>query len=274
MERRRKIQNAILEIILLLCSLLVVIPLLVVVFGAFKSQGEAMHFDLSLPTEWVFTNFKEVIEKGNVLNAFKNSMIITVAVVVLVTFCTSLSSFVIARRKDRFSKLLSTYLSMGLIVPWAVVPTVIMLRYMNLQNTRAGLSLVLIATNISWGSMIFTNFMNTVPRDLDEAAALDGCGPFSLFFKVIFPLLKPVIATNTVIVGMGAFNELQAPLYLLSSSKLTTLPLTVHNFKGRYYSEWNLIFADLIIVALPMIILYMTCQKYVVSGVTAGAVKG
>lgn len=274
MERRRRIQNAIIEIVLLLCSLVVVIPLLVVVFGAFKSRAEAMYFDLSLPTEWVFSNFKEVVEKGNVITAFKNSMIITIGVVFVVTFCTALSSFVIARRKDRFSSFLKTYISMGLIVPWAIVPTVVMLRWMNLQNTRMGLSLVLIATNISWGSMMFTNFMNTVPRDLDEAAALDGCGPFSLFFRIIFPLLKPVIATNTVIVGMGAFNELQAPLYLLSSSKLTTLPLTVHNFKGRYYSEWNLIFADLIIVALPMILLYMTCQKYVVSGVTAGAVKG
>ena len=250
------------------------VPLLVVVLGAFKTRAEAMYYDLSLPTEWCFTNFRDVIEKGNVLLAFKNSMIVTVAVVLVVTFCTSLSSFVIARRKDRFSRFLSSYFSLGLIVPWAVVPTVVMLKQMGIQNTRLGLIMVLIAINIPWGSMVISNFVNTVPRDLDEAAALDGCGPFSLFFRVVFPLLKPVIATNTVIVGMGAFNELQAPLYLLSSSKLTTLPLTVHNFKGRYYSEWNLIFADLIIVALPMVLLYITCQKYVVSGVKAGAVKG
>ena len=262
------------EIVLLLTSLLVVIPLLVVLFGAFKTRAEAMMFELSLPREWCFTNFREVIERGGVLRAFYNSAVVTVSVVLVVTLCTSLSSFVIARRSDRFSKFLGSYFALGLIVPWAVVPTVVMLKSMNLQNTRMGLILILIATNIPWGSMIISNFINTVPRDLDEAAALDGCGPFSLFFRVVFPLLKPVIATNTVIVGMGAFNELQAPLYLLSSSKLTTLPLTVHNFKGRYYSEWNLIFADLIIVALPMIILYMTCQKYVVSGVTAGAVKG
>ena len=94
-----------------------------------------------------------------------------------------------------------------------------------------------------------------------------------MFFRVVLPLLKPVVATNTITVGMGAFDELQAPLYLLSSSALTTLPLTVYNFKGRYFSEWNLIFADLLLVALPMVILYVICQKYIVSGVTAGAVK-
>lgn len=274
MERARKIRLVILEIVMLLASLLVVVPLLVVVLGAVKTRSEAMYYDLSLPTQWCFSNFVEVIEKGNVLQAFVNSIIVTVTVVAVVTLCTSISSFIIARRKDGFSRFLSSYFSLGLIVPWAVVPTVVLLKYMNILNTRLGLIMVLIAINIPWGSMIISNFVNTVPRDLDESAALDGCGPFSLFFRIVFPLLKPVIATNTVIVGMGAFNELQAPLYLLSSSKLTTLPLTVHNFKGRYYSEWNLIFADLIIVALPMVLLYITCQKYVVSGVTAGAVKG
>lgn len=274
MGKIRKRYLIILEIAMLVFSLVVVVPLLVVVFGAFKTRAEAMYFDFSLPTVWVPGNFLEVIEKGNVLLAFKNSMIVTISVVVVVTFCTSLSSFVIARRRDRFARFLGVYFSLGLIVPWAIVPTVVMNKFLNIQNTQIGLILVLIAINIPWGSMIISNFISTVPRDLDEAAAIDGCGAFTLFYRVIFPLLTPVIATNTVIVGMGAFNELQAPLYLLSSSKLTTLPLTVYNFKGRYYSEWNLIFADLIIVAFPMVLLYITCQRYVVSGVTAGAVKG
>ena len=261
------------EFILLLASLLVVIPLLVVIFGSLKSQAEAMRFDLALPSELHLENFVKVAQKGNVPLAFKNSMIVTAAVVLVVTLCTSLSSFVIARRNDRFSSFLSGYYSLGLIVPWAIVPTVLLLKILHIQNTQLGLIAVLIALNIPWGSFIITNFINTIPRELDEAAAIDGCGPLTLFFRVVLPLLKPVVATNTIIVGMGAFNELQAPLYLLSSSALTTLPLTVYNFKGRYFSEWNLIFADLLLVALPMVILYVICQKYIVSGVTAGAVK-
>ena len=259
MRKSKKLHpgNLLLEFILLLASLLVVIPLLVVIFGSLKSQAEAMRFDLALPSELHLENFVKVAQKGNVPLAFKNSMIVTAAVVLVVTLCTSLSSFVIARRNDRFSSFLSGYYSLGLIVPWAIVPTVLLLKTLN----------------IPWGSFIITNFINTIPRELDEAAAIDGCGPLTLFFRVVLPLLKPVVATNTIIVGMGAFNELQAPLYLLSSSALTTLPLTVYNFKGRYFSEWNLIFADLLLVALPMVILYVICQKYIVSGVTAGAVK-
>ncbi len=275
MRKSKKLHpgNLLLEFILLLASLLVVIPLLVVIFGSLKSQAEAMRFDLALPSELHLENFVKVAQKGNVPLAFKNSMIVTVAVVLVVTLCTSLSSFVIARRNDRFSSFLSGYYSLGLIVPWAIVPTVLLLKILHIQNTQLGLIAVLLALNIPWGSFIITNFINTIPRELDEAAAIDGCGPLTLFFRVVLPLLKPVVATNTIIVGMGAFNELQAPLYLLSSSALTTLPLTVYNFKGRYFSEWNLIFADLLLVALPMVILYVICQKYIVSGVTAGAVK-
>ena len=258
MRKSKKLHpgNLLLEFILLLASLLVVIPLLVVIFGSLKSQAEAMRFDLALPSELHLENFVKVAQKGNVPLAFKNSMIVTAAVVLVVTLCTSLSSFVIARRNDRFSSFLSGYYSLGLIVPWAIVPTVLLLKILHIQNTQLGLIAVLIALNIPWGSFIITNFINTIPRELDEAAAIE-----------------PVVATNTIIVGMGAFNELQAPLYLLSSSALTTLPLTVYNFKGRYFSEWNLIFADLLLVALPMVILYVICQKYIVSGVTAGAVK-
>lgn len=134
--------------------------------------------------------------------------------------------------------------------------------------------LVLIAMNIAWGMLLFTNFIDTIPRELDDAAFIDGCGPIQLFWKVILPCLKPVMMTNIVIVGMGTWNDLQTPLYLLNSSKNITMPLTVYNFKGQYYSDWNLIFADMVLVAIPMIIVYSFCQKYIVTGIMAGAVKG
>ena len=121
---------------------------------------------------------------------------------------------------------------------------------------------------------ILTNFIYTIPREMDEAAVIDGCGPIRLFFRIILPMLLPVVLTNIVIVAMGTWNDLQTPLYLLNSSKNLTMPLTVYNFKGRYFSDWNLIFADLVLVALPMIVLYVFCQKYIVAGTSAGAVKG
>ena len=269
----RLIKRWILEFLLLFSSLVVVLPLLIVVFGAFKNSAEAMHFNLALPNIWHPENFLEVIKKGNVLVAFKNSVIVTASVIIVVTMAAALSSYVMARRNDRLSSAISTYYSLGLIIPWSIVPTVVLMQALKLQNTQPGLILVLIAINLPWSIFLFTNFIRTIPKELDEAAIIDGCSPLQAFLRVIFPLLKPVIATNTIVVGMGAFNELQAPLYLLSSNDLTTLPMTVYNFKGRYFSEWNLIFADLVIVALPMIILYIVCQKYIVAGITSGAVK-
>lgn len=263
-----------LDIAMALVSLIVLVPLLVVFFGAFKSSAEAIRFNMMPPLEWHPENFSIVFAKAKLGLAFWNSTQITVVVVGVTTILCALSGFIIARRNDRLSAFLNTYFSLGLIVPMAVVPTILVLQFFNIMNTKTGLMLVMIASNISWGMFILTNFIYTIPREMDEAALIDGCGPIRLFFTIILPMLKPVVLTNVVIVAMGTWNDLQTPLYLLNSSKNLTMPLTVYNFKGRYFSDWNLIFADLVLVALPMIALYVFCQKYIVAGASAGAVKG
>lgn len=267
-------KTAVLEIVMLLLSLLIIIPLLVVIFGSFKTAGEAARYNFAPPTEWLFDNYRQVIEKANLVLAMKNSTLITVAVVGVTSVICALGAFIIGRRKDRLSNFLNTFFSLGLIVPMCVVPTIILLNYLHINNTKFGMILVLIASNIAWGMLLFTNFIDTVPRELDEAAFIDGCGPMQLFWRVIMPCLKPVLMTNIVIVGMGTWNDLQTPLYLLNSSKNITMPLTVYNFKGQYFSDWNLIFADMVLVAIPMILVYSICQKYIVTGIMAGAVKG
>jgi raffinose/stachyose/melibiose transport system permease protein len=156
----------------------------------------------------------------------------------------------------------------------SIVPTIILLQKIYLINTKTGTMLVMIASNISWGMFMMISFMNTIPREMDEAAIIDGCTTVDLFYRIIFPLLKPIIMTNVVIIGMGTWNDLQTPLYMLNSSRNMTMPLTVYNFMGQYFSRWNLIFADLVLVALPILLLYAFLQKYIVSGMTAGAVKG
>lgn len=267
-------KTLLLEIVMLVLSLVVIIPLLVVIFGSFKTAGEAARFNFTPPTEWLFENYSEVIEKANLVLAMKNSTIITVSVVVVTSIICALGAFIIGRRKDRLSNFLNTFFSLGLIVPMCIVPTLLLLNFLHINNTKTGMILVLIAMNIAWGMLLFTNFIDTIPRELDDAAFIDGCGPIQLFWKVILPCLKPVMMTNIVIVGMGTWNDLQTPLYLLNSSKNITMPLTVYNFKGQYYSDWNLIFADMVLVAIPMIIVYSFCQKYIVTGIMAGAVKG
>ena len=274
MKKKTAYRNLLLEIVMILLSVMIVVPLLVVVFGSFKTAPEAGQFNFMLPKRWILTNYREVIEKAHLLLAMKNSTLITVSVVVVTTFVCLLGAFVIARRKDKLSRFLNTFFSLGLIVPMSIVPTILLLQYLHLNNTKTGMICVLVGSNISWGMFLMTNFVDTIPKELDEAAFVDGCRAWQLIWYVILPLLRPVMMTNIVIIGMSAWNDLQTPLYLLNSSKNITMPLTVYNFKGMYFSEWNLIFADMVLVALPMVILYIICQRYIVAGITAGAVKG
>lgn len=267
-------KTLILEIVMLLLSLVIIVPLLVVIFGSFKTASEASQYNFHPPSVWNFDNYRQVIERANLLLAFKNSTIITVSVVVITSLACALGSFIISRRRDRLSQFLNTFFSLGLIIPMCVVPTILLLNFLHINNTKIGLIFVLIAANVAWGMFLLTNFVDMIPRELDEAAFIDGCGPLKLFWYIIMPLLQPVLMTNIVIVGMSTWNDLQSPLYLLNSSKNITMPLTVYNFKGQYFSEWNLIFADMVLVALPMVVMYIVCQKYIVAGVTAGAVKG
>ena len=123
-------------------------------------------------------------------------------------------------------------------------------------------------------AMLFSSFIVTIPRELDEAALLEGCQGYSLFFRIIFPLLKPVIATASVLNFMWVWNDFQYPLYLLNSSSKWTLPLSVYSFFGTFNRDWNLVCADMVLVSLPVIIVYIFAQKYIISGMTAGAVKG
>jgi raffinose/stachyose/melibiose transport system permease protein len=259
---------------MILLSLVIILPLLIVVFGSFKTAAEAIRYNIMPPSSWHPENYLDVIRKSNILTAFKNSVIITVSDVTFTILICSVASFILARRNDKTSRFLITYFSLALIVPVAIVPTILLLKTIRLVNTKTGLILITIASHVSWSMFIMTSFMHTIPREMDEAAIIDGCGPIRLFYRIIFPLLKPVIMTNIVIIGMGTWNDLERPLYMLNSSRNVTMPLTVYNFMGQYFSQWNLIFTDLVLVALPMILAYAFLQRYIVSGIAAGAVKG
>ena len=273
-ENKYSIDKLLLEALMILASLLVLIPLALIILGSVKTPGEAAAFNLALPKHWVFGNYIEVIKQSNALTAMRNSLIIVGFVDVFTIIFSSLCSFVIARRNTRFTRFLNSYFSLGLIVPLSIIPAIVLLKYLHLLGTLHGMIILYIGLRTPWSIFLLTGFIKSVPREMDEASIVDGCSPFKMFFSVVFPLLKPVIATNIIIVSMGVWNDFMLPLYFLSSSEFITMPLTVYHFFGQYASSWNLVFADLVLTALPIIIAYFYCQKYIVSGLTIGAVKG
>lgn len=273
-RKKEKIGLGILEIVMLLLSLLVIVPLLIMIFGSFKSPAEAAKFNIKLPSSWSFRNYSFVFQNGGIARAALNSIFITAVSVILIVSISVLCSFVIARKRSSFTKAIYNVFLMGMIAPMQLIPTFGLLKMLNLVGTYTGVILLFCATQIPWAVFILTGFMKTIPRELDEAAFIDGAGPIRMIVSIIFPLLKPVIATAIAIFSMSVWNDIMIPLFFLTDASKTTIPLTVYNFFGQYLSNWNYVFADMVFTVVPILALYLGLQKYVVAGMTAGSVKG
>ncbi|WP_238726209.1 carbohydrate ABC transporter permease [Diplocloster modestus] len=273
-KTRKIMSSGALTFLMAVISLVIIIPLLVMILGSFKNPTEAQLFNLHLPTEWHFDNYSYVIQKGGIGLAFVNSLIITVVVTVFVLISGSLCAFVVSRKNTRYTNFVYNLFLLGMICPIQIVTTFGVLKSLNLVGTFLGVMAVEAALQLPWTIFTLSGFIKNVPRDLDEAAFIDGASPARMFFTIIMPLMKPILATALVTTAMYAWNEFMIPMYFFNSSSKWTMPLTVYNFFGQYASNWNYVFADLVLTALPIAILYLCCQKYVISGQTAGAVKG
>lgn len=274
MNRSAKISKVVLTLVMLLLSLVIIVPLLIMLLGSLKNPAEAQQFNLQLPSEWHFENYLYVFQKGGISTAMVNSTVITVAVTVIVLLCGSLCAFVVSRRRSRYTGFVYNLFLVGMVSPIQIVTTFGLLKVLHLTGTYTGVIFIEAALQMPWTIFTLSGFIKGVPRDLDEAAFIDGARPMRMFFQVILPLLKPIMATALVTTAMGAWNEFMVPLYFFNTSAKWTMPLTVYNFFGQYASQWNYVFADLVLTALPITILYLLCQRYVIEGATAGAVKG
>ena len=263
-----------LNLLVALIGLLIVIPISIVVLGSFKTSAETLVPNLNLPERWMWSNYVYVYEKGKIGRALLNSVFLTTVVVLICLIISALCAFVLSRRKNRYTKAADMLFKMGMIAPMSVIPTLLLMQKLHLSGTYLSAILLYTAINLPWAVFIYSNFMRALPSTLEEAAIIDGCGPFRLFMNIVFPLLKNVTVTNIVVIAMGVWNDFMIPIYFFTSSSKWTLPMSVYNFYGLYFRDWNYVFADLIITSLPMVLLYLFAQKYIVSGLMAGSVKG
>jgi raffinose/stachyose/melibiose transport system permease protein len=254
-----------------------VVPFAFIALTALKNRVESAQLDFSWPSEWpVWGNLVEVVTTRNnlLLLAMRNSFIVTaVSVALLVVLC-SMTGYVLERRRDRMAGFVNAMVLAGLIIPPAVVPTIYVLQEINLFNSLWGLILVEIAYLAPFSIILFRAFTATIPRQLDEAAMIDGCTGLSLFFRVVFPLLRPVIITVIVTASVAIYNDFVNPLYFLPGSDNATVQLTLYNFQSQYNTEWNLLFMDVLLITVPALIMFMIFNRRIVAGLTAGAVKG
>jgi len=262
------------EIAMLLLSTVIVIPFIMVLLNAVKNDREAATISLRLPAEVKWDNFRTVIMEGRLWIGFTNSVVFSVSAVLLVTLLAAAAAFVIQRRENALTKGTFLLFFSALILPTSVIPTIKILQTLQLYNTHIGVVLLYCAIYLPFSIFLFTGFYKSVPREIDEAGIIDGCGPLRLFAIIVLPLSKPVAMTQLVLVFMGVWNDFQWPLYLLGSSDKWTMPLSVFHFVSQYSSSYNLLSADLLLAAVPVVLLYVWVQRYMVAGITSGALKG
>ena len=274
----RKVRLLIVEIFaVLLTVILFWVPMYFVILTAMKTPQEAARMNLAWPSEIrLWENIVEVFTYRDymLVLAFWNSTLLTVLSIALLTVVSTMASFVMQRRNDRASPWIAFFVLSGLIIPPAVVPTIWVLEGLGLFKTLIGLVLVEVALGFPFCVMLYRGFMATIPRDIDEAAIIDGYGGFRLFFTIIFPLLKPVTATIIVVQSVVIFNDFVNPLYFLPGAKNVTVQLTLYNFTSQFLSRWNLLFTDILLITIPPLFLFIFFNKKIVSGMVAGAVKG
>ena len=250
------------------------IPLLLIVINAFKPDSEAMTLSLKLPEVWEFSNFAVVIEKGKLAVSFLNSLLYAGCATVITVILAAMAAYVLARRRGKKDNALYMYMVLGIVIPVNYVSLMKVMQVTQLNDTRLGIILLYVAMQLPFSVFLLYGFVSKVPVDLDEAAVLDGCGPWKLFFNIVMPMMKSSMVTAAVLCFLNTWNEFVMPLYFLNSSEKWPMTLAVYNFFGQYSKSWNLICADILLTCLPVIIMYLLCQKHIVGGQTAGAVKG
>ncbi len=261
---------------LLVCFVVFVIPFLFIVVNSLKERREANRLSLSLPETFSLDNFIEVLQTNDyqILTAFKNSILLTGGSVLLLIVFSSMAGYIIQRRQDRIVKIVSTIIMTGLMIPAAVLPTIWVLQTTHLYRTMPGMILVEVALQTPFTIMLYRGFMSTIPLELEEAAYIDGCTPGQVFRNVIFPLLKPVTSTVVILDAVTIFNDFTNPLYFFPGNDNVTVQVTLYNFMGQFSSAYNLLFADVLIITVPMLIIFLIFNKKIVEGMVAGSVKG
>ncbi|OKI25546.1 carbohydrate ABC transporter permease [Streptomyces sp. CB03911] len=256
-----------------LVALVFLAPLYLVLLTSVKSSNEAQTMSFALPSTWQLDNYLTVIRTGNALQALINSVLISVGVTLGTVLVCSLAAFVIARRPGKVTGGVYNYLLTGLIAPFAFIPAIRLLQEIGLGGSYIGLILTDIAVQIPFITLIYVGFIRQLPREIDEAALLDGAGSLRLFFTIVFPLLRPVSSTALILVFTYAWNEFQNILFLIPDADRWTLPMTVFTFQTTHSFDYSLVCADLVLTMLPVVAVYLAAQKYIVSGMMAGAVK-
>lgn len=261
--------------ILLVYAALITVPLIVVLGGSLKTMQELYDSPFGLPPSPSLSNYAVVLQEQNLDRAFLNSVIVTACSVTVTLFLCSLTAYAIARIPGWRGHLLYGFLVLGMAVPAQanMIPQYVLFNQLGLLNSLLGLMLIQIVVTAPVAVFILAGFMKTLPRELYEAAALDGTGPWRTYRSIVLPLSAPSLSATGIFLSVMHWNDLLYPLLFISDPGKQTLPLALLNFRGEFLTNYPLLFSGVVISSAPIVVAYVFLQRYFVAGLTAGSVK-
>lgn len=277
MIRTQKFKNVTFNCLYAIIGAVMLLPIYYLLVTTFKTPAEATARPLGLPTTWNFGNYIEAFTAMNYPRAFTNNLLITGIAVIILILISSMAAYVIARSNRLIFKWMFSIFMVGLIIPFqiAIIPLYKIIAGLHLMNTLPGVILIdVFCINLPLSIFLFRGFINTVPIELEEAAAIDGYGTFRTFLSIIFPLLKPIVSTVAILDALAIWNDFLTPLLFLQDPRKAVLLQEVYKNVGPFSTDWTSFFPMLVLSTLPLVIFFLIMQKSIIDGVVAGAVKG
>ncbi|TDF93831.1 carbohydrate ABC transporter permease [Paenibacillus piri] len=265
------------DLVFLILAVIYVFPLYIVVVNSFKSYQEALVNPYFLPEKWGLDNFIKVIEETYFLEALKNSLITTVIVVSFLVIFSSMTAYALIRRSSGINGFLYLFFIAGVLIPFQIymIPLVKLLSILGILRTPLALMLTFIAQFTSLSVFLYTAFMKTIPKEIEEAAFMDGCGPYRTYFNMVFPLLKPCTASVIIFFSINVWNSFIQPMAILGTTRWKILFVEIYSFvQNDFFQQWHMTFAACFLSLLPITILYLFMQNLIIGGLAGGAVKG
>jgi len=269
-------RTLLLELMALVLALLFLAPFYFVIVNSFKSFGDLLVNSANLPKSLHFENYTRVWEITQFPKVLTNSLIITVASNVGLVLISSMAAYRMVRVPSRLNKLLLLGFVSAMVIPFqsVMIPLVRVADWLNLMDNRLGLVICYFGFGVSLNLFLYHGFIKSIPLEVEESAVVDGCSPFGVFWRIVFPLLKPMTVTIVLLNSLWIWNDFLLPLLILSSPDLRTIPLATYSFFGQYTKQWDLALAGLVLSVTPIVLFFLAMQRHIIEGITAGSVKG
>ena len=275
--REKRFKKMALEIGGLLLGLLSLSPFYLILVNSLKTKKEFLLSTLSMPSDIAMDNYFKAMERMGFMTALKNSLVITVTSVLLIVLFSAMTAWMLVRTKSKLSNVIFYGFVASMLIPFQAVMLPLVDLFgagkLNLINTYQGIVFMYMGFGASLSVVLFHGFIKGIPKELEEAALIDGCNKYQTFFYIVFPLLKPISVTVAILNGMWIWNDFLLPSLVLQEKTLRTIPLSTKYFFGTYQSDWTLAMAGLILAIIPIVIFYAFAQKHIIKGAIDGAIK-